>query len=142
VGGYIVQATPIGQQAGRLAVRILGGENASDIPVVKVPSQLIFEWPALQRWKISESALPPGSEIQFRVPSVWNQHRPQILAILAALILQGALIAWLFYERWRRQVAEVQARNSMAELTQVNRVATAGELSAAIAHEVKQPLSA
>jgi signal transduction histidine kinase len=142
VGGYIVQANPIGQQAGRLAVRILGGENASDIPVVKVPSQLIFEWPALQRWKISESALPPGSEIQFRVPSVWDQYRPQILAILAALFLQAALIFWLIYEHRRRHRAEVQARNSIAELTHVNRVATAGELSAAIAHEVKQPLSA
>ena len=29
----------------------------------------------------------------------------------------------------------------MAELTHVNRMATAGELSAAIAHEVNQPLT-
>ena len=60
IGGYIVQSNPIGQQAGRMALRILAGESASDIPVAKVASQLIFEWPALQRWKISESRLPPG----------------------------------------------------------------------------------
>jgi signal transduction histidine kinase len=33
------------------------------------------------------------------------------------------------------------ARNSMSELTHMNRVATAGELSASIAHEVNQPLT-
>ena len=78
IGGYIVQSNPIGQQAGRMALRILAGESASDIPVAKVPSQLIFEWPALQRWKISESRLPPGSEILFREPTVWERYSWQI----------------------------------------------------------------
>src|SRR6185437_11277295 len=37
--------------------------------------------------------------------------------------------------------AEVQSRNSLSELTQMNRLAAAGELSASIAHEVSQPLA-
>src|SRR5882757_5936964 len=78
IGGYIVQSNAIGQQAGRMALRILAGESASDIPVAKVPSQLIFEWPALQRWKISESRLPPGSEILFREPTAWERYSWQI----------------------------------------------------------------
>jgi C4-dicarboxylate-specific signal transduction histidine kinase len=45
------------------------------------------------------------------------------------------------YERRRRYRAEVRARHSMSELAHVNRVATAGELSASIAHEVNQPLA-
>jgi signal transduction histidine kinase len=36
---------------------------------------------------------------------------------------------------------EIVARNTMSELTQMNRLATAGELSASIAHEVSQPLT-
>ena len=142
IGGNIVRAMLIGEQAAHIALRILGGESASDIPVVKVPSQLIFEWPALQRWKISEASLPPGSEIQFRVPSVWEQYRLHILAILAALILQGALITWLLYERWRRQAAEAQSMQQMHEIARINRFATAGELSASLAHEIRQPLGA
>ena len=51
------------------------------------------------------------------------------------------MIYWLIYEHRRRNRAEVLARNSMAELTHMNRVATAGELSASIAHEVNQPLT-
>jgi C4-dicarboxylate-specific signal transduction histidine kinase len=96
----------------------------------------------MQRWGVSASSLPPGSEIRFRDPTAWEQYRLQILVICAALLLQSALIFSLIYERRRRHLAEVQARSSMAELTQLNRLATAGELSAAIAHEVKQPITA
>ena len=59
----------------------------------------------------------------------------------AAILTQAALIFWLLYEHWRRQRAEILARNTMSELSHVNRLATAGQLSASIAHEVNQPLA-
>jgi signal transduction histidine kinase len=65
----------------------------------------------------------------------------QALAALGMLLLQAALISWLLFEQRRRHRAEVIARNTMEELRQVNRMATAGELSASIAHEVNQPLA-
>src|ERR1700726_5115548 len=40
----------------------------------------------------------------------------------------------------RRQLAEVQSQQRMAELAHVNRFSTAGELTASIAHEINQPL--
>jgi hypothetical protein len=36
----------------------------------------------------------------------------------AVLLIRTALIGWLIYEHRRRHLAEAQARNSMAELTQ------------------------
>ena len=95
----------------------------------------------MQRWGISETRLPPGSEIYFREPSVWEQYRLQIMVIIATFMLQAALISWLIYEHRRRNRAEILVRSSMAELTHLNRVATAGELSASIAHEVNQPIT-
>ena len=141
VGGYIVRPEPLVQGAAQFALRILNGENASDVPVTKIPSPLIFEWPALQRWGISENRLPAGSEIMFRSPTVWEQYRGYILAFIAAILTQSALISWLLYEHWRRRRAEILARNTMSELTHVNRVATVGQLSASIAHEIRQPLA-
>jgi C4-dicarboxylate-specific signal transduction histidine kinase len=91
---------------------------------------------------ISAPSFPPASEVYLSTPSAWAQYRVQIFAILAALLTQAALIFLLIYEHRRRRLAEIQSRNSMAELTQLNRLATAGELSGAIAHEVKQPLTA
>jgi C4-dicarboxylate-specific signal transduction histidine kinase len=123
-----------------MALRVLAGESASDIPVAKVPSQLIFEWPALQRWNISESRLPPGSEILFREPTTWERYSWQIAFTIALILLQAGLISVLLLEHRRRQFAEVQSRQRMAELAHVNRFSTAGELTASIAHEINQPL--
>ena len=45
-------------------------------------------------------------------------------------------------EHRRRQLAEIQSRQRMAELAHVMRFSTAGELTASIAHEINQPLGA
>lgn len=88
------------------------------------------------------SDLPPGSEIRFRLPTAWEQYRGQILMIVSALLAQMLVIAILFYERRRRRFAEAVSRQRMSELSHMNRSATAGELSASIAHEITQPLQA
>jgi signal transduction histidine kinase len=142
VGGPMHSVSNLGRLTAAAAVRILAGEKASD---VRIPAStfatLIFDWREMQRWGISEKNLPPGSEILFRNPTVWEQYRGYILAFIAAILIQSALISWLFYEHWRRQRAEILARNTLSELTHVNRVATVGQLSASIAHEVNQPLA-
>jgi len=101
-----------------------------------------FDWREMQRWGISESQLPAGSEIYFRSPTIWEQHRYSLLGTVAAVLIQALIILWLLYEHRRRHMAEVLARSTMAKLQNVNRLAAAGELSASIAHEVKQPLAA
>jgi C4-dicarboxylate-specific signal transduction histidine kinase len=104
-------------------------------------NKLIFDWRQLQRWGISESDLPAGSEIWFRESSAWERYRTQILAITAAILVQALLIGWLLHERQYRRRAERTARETFSDLTQMNRMATAGELSAAIAHEIRQPIT-
>ncbi len=143
VGGPLLLVADSSRETAAVAIRMLGGEKSSEIrtPVVQFASP-IFDWRQMQRWGISEKNLPPGSKILFRVPAAWEQYHWQILTACAVFLIQIALIGWLIYEHRRRHLAEVQARNSMAELTQLNRLATAGELSAAIAHEVRQPITA
>jgi signal transduction histidine kinase len=143
VGGPLLLVADSSRETAAVAIRILGGEKSSEIraPVVQFASP-IFDWRQMQRWGISEKNLPPGSKILFRVPAAWEQYRWQILTACTVFLIQIALIGWLIYEHRRRHLAEVQARNSMAELTQLNRLSTAGELSAAIAHEVRQPITA
>src|SRR6478672_1128334 len=143
VGGPLLLAADTGRQTAAAAIRILNGEKPGEIrpPPVQFASP-VFDWREMQRWGISENSLPPGSEIRFRNPTAWQQYRGYILAFFAAILIQSALILWLVYEHWRRQRAEILARNTMSELAHVNRVATVGELSASIAHEVRQPLAA
>jgi signal transduction histidine kinase len=142
VGGPMLSVEEGSRQAAAVAKRILGGENAGDIRVPPVRfAAPRFDWRELQRWGISESRLPPGSEIYFREPSLWDQYRIPILAIIAAVLVQTGMISWLTYEHRRRSVAEVRSRNAMAELAHLNRLETAGQLSASIAHEINQPIT-
>ena len=142
VGGPLLSRADSSRETAAVAIRILGGEKPSEIrtPVVQFASP-IFDWRQMQRWGISEKNLPPGSKILFRPPTAWEQYKAPISAITAAILMQALLIAWLLHERQYRRRAERTARETFSELTQMNRMATAGELSAAIAHEVKQPIT-
>jgi signal transduction histidine kinase len=144
VGGLVISPGGIGRVAARFALRILDGENASDIPITNSEEILrpVFDWRQLQRWGISENRLPLGSEIRFRSPTAWEQYRWQITLISAALVLQSLLIGRLFYEHRRRRKAEVEASRRMAELAHMNRSAAIGQMSASIVHEINQPLAA
>jgi signal transduction histidine kinase len=141
-GGFLVSPEQIGREAGRLVQRIMQGESPADIPVASgTPPNPVFDWRQLQKWKIREENLPPMSEVRFRQLSPWRHYRSQILAAITLFLLQFVLILLLLYEHRRRHSAEMATRKTMSELAQMNRLATAGELSASIAHEVNQPLT-
>ena len=142
VGGPMFSSREIGQRCAEAAVRILNGETPGDIKMPPVGlAKPVYDWRQLQRWHISESVLPPGSSVQFREPTAWEKYRVPILAVIAALLLQSVLIAWLIYEHRRRQMAEADSMQRVNELARMNRFATAGEMSASLAHEIRQPLA-
>ena len=141
IGGPMFSALDLSRKATAVAMRILGGEKAGDIKTAGntfvAPK---YDWRELQRWNISESRLPPGSQIYFREPTAWELYSWQTAAIVAVILIQAGFITALRREHRRRQLAEVQARQRMAELAHVNRFSTAAELTASIAHEINQPL--
>jgi predicted ATPase/signal transduction histidine kinase len=79
-------------------------------------------------------------------PHVFTPERIVVLKLLAsqaAISLENArLYSDLRQENSERQRAEDALLHTQAELAHVNRVATLGELTASIAHEVNQPLAA
>ena len=80
---------------------------------------------------------------------LWREYPLQILSALAVVLIQAALIAWLLLERQRRKRAAEQMGRAQAEtgryresLAHLVRVHAVGEMSAAIVHEINQPLVA
>jgi signal transduction histidine kinase len=143
VGGFAIRPAAVGERAAKLALRVLAGESASQIPVsLDGAVKPIFDWRQLQRWNVNEARLPAGSEIRNRPVSAWDQYAWQITGICAAFLTLLALVITLLRERYTRKAAEVMANQRMSELAHVNRHAVAGEMSAAIAHELNQPLGA
>ena len=143
VGGYLLSPRQIGQETGHLVLRILAGEDPSNIPVTAGSApKPVFDWRQLRRWNISESTLPPGSEIRFRNPDLWDQYRWEIVGIFGIVLAQSGMIGRLISERYRRRTAEEESRQRVLQVIHLNRTATAGALSASVAHELNQPLGA
>ena len=140
VGGSLYSTTKHGADTAQMVLRLLTGA-ATPVQLAEVSSnKLIFDWRQMLRWGISQESLPPGSEIQFREIPAWQRYSWQIAFVSAVVLIQAGLILILLHEHRRRRVAEVQARQRMAELAHINRFSTAGELTASIAHEINQPL--
>ena len=142
VGGPLLLVADTSRQTAAVASRILGGEKAGNIEVSLVQfATPMYDWRELQRWGISESQLPAGSQIRFREPTMWEQYYWRITLTALAFILLSGLVVVLLYEDRRRRQAEARAVVLVSELVHVNRVATAGQLTASIAHDIRQPLT-
>lgn len=115
VGGHLYSLDAHGEQAARLAVRILRGEAASTMPPVEGSiSTTQFDWRQLRRWHVSERRLPAGSSVRFRELPMWERHRGTIAITAGVVLLQLVLIVALLVERRIRRRAEVAHRDSEA----------------------------
>ena len=113
VGGRLYHAEVQGAESARIAIRILHGEPAVSFPPMIVPAQgPRYDWRELQRWNISADRLPPGSEISFRQPSVWEQYSWYILGALVIICLQSAMIVDFLLQRRRRRRIQAELRES------------------------------
>jgi signal transduction histidine kinase len=141
VGGPMHSVTETSAKTVDAVMRILRGEKPASVkyePIGFAPPK--YDWRELQRWDISESRLPSGSEILFREPNLWERYHWQMLMMTSVFLVQAGLISGLLHERRRRRVAEVESRQRLAELAHANRYSAVGELTTSIAHELNQPL--
>jgi signal transduction histidine kinase len=107
VGGSLLANVEGAAIASNIANRMLRGEWTNDDRITRVSNTAPrFDWRELQRWHIDESRLPPGSQVLFRTPSMWEEHKRFVLAGSGLLAIQTALIVGLLAQRARRRRAE------------------------------------
>jgi signal transduction histidine kinase len=143
VGGRLFSSDVVAYHTANLALRVLRGEPPESIPVVQIdPYVTRFDGRQLARWKLDESRMPNGSAVLFRPHRVWDEYLPQTIAALAAIGVLTALSGTLWLEHRRRQRAEIEARRHLSTMAHLDRRAAMGQLTASLAHELHQPLSA
>jgi signal transduction histidine kinase len=150
VGGHVGSFEKEAQAVAQLGLRVLNGENPSDIPITQAPKyENIFDWQQLKRWGIPEARLPEDSVVINRELNVFEQHTEEVVVILLLLGLQFLAILYLVHQRRIRYKAELElsekrseANQLQTELTHMGRVVTVSTLTAALAHEINQPLAA
>src|SRR5262249_43973344 len=112
-GGFLARPGLVGEETARIVLRILNGESPSAIPITHADFiKPMFDGRQLQRFGISENQLPPGSEVRFRSPSVWVQHRNLVIAALVLFALQTAVAGALLIERRHRRRTEALLKDS------------------------------
>jgi signal transduction histidine kinase len=143
VGGRMPSFADMGRQAGHIVNRLLDGTApaALRLPAI-MPTALHVDWRQVRRWGIDENAIPDDAIVQFKVPTFLEEHRNGAILTAIAFLLQTGLIAGLLIERRRRRLVNLAVQQQRFELAHASRLAVAGELTGAIAHEINQPLGA
>jgi signal transduction histidine kinase len=141
VAGVMESYADRGRFIAGLVLQMLAG--ASPAPAIAVvPNRCIADAKALHRWSLDEGRLPEGCEIRFAERPFWREYPWQTFGVLALVLFEGALITVLLVERHRRYAAELNLLRRLLEVEHLNRVVSAGVLSASVAHELTQPLGA
>ena len=108
VGTAGVSLPQLGGRLGLLALDVLSGRRPQELPLVEQPQRVAFDWRQVERWGIDASRLPPGSDIRFKQPGVWELYWPYIILAISLFAVQGGLIAALISQRARRRASEEQ----------------------------------
>jgi signal transduction histidine kinase len=133
----------IPRQVALVAKQLLEGVAPAAVVLPQPTSPVTFvDWREMKRWGIPESRLPPGTVTRFREPTFWEQYWATVLGVAAIVLAQAILIALLLIQRSHRRRAELDAQRQHSQLAHAARLATVGELTASIAHEINQPLGA
>lgn len=141
VGGRILSGREQGKSAASLAARILGGEPVSSIPpIMDSPTTALFDWTAMVRFKIPEANLPEGSILLNRPETLWMKYGTFIVAGLALIIAETALIIALLRARRRRKTAifELERERSHLEKRVEERTSELAEKSRSLEATLRQ----
>lgn len=144
LGGAVANVADQQVQIGHIAGQLLR-DNVTALPVALMtaaPSLCAVDWKQVQRWNIQPRSIPGECSQRFREPEFWQSYRAPLSVIgMVGVLLLGLVVA-LLMERRRKHEIEGEMTQQRAQLAHAARLATVGELSASIAHEIAQPLAA
>ena len=112
VGGLLLAGREHGAQAGQLALKVLAGEDPTQIPVETSHSHPQFDEVQLRRFQIDPAALPAESVVINRPISFYAQHWRKVWAMLAVTALLSLIIIGLSLALRRARRAEQALRDS------------------------------
>jgi signal transduction histidine kinase len=146
VGGYMLSLDRVGVEAGKLALRVLKGEQPGAIPFVREGlSQYMYDWQQLKRWNISEQDLPDGSIVLYKKMNFFEENKWIIISVVLFIIVETFIIFMLIHliRKQKKTASKLQdTRERYNEIARANRTSRRDELVASLAHELNQPLTA
>src|SRR6266478_1623800 len=87
--------------AGKHVLKVLDGENPRNIPVARGANVYLFDWRALERWRVKERDLQTGSVVTNHRASL---REPYVSFALVLLFAQTMLILELLRQRKKERI--------------------------------------
>jgi len=113
LGGKVISGYYQGQTMALLGKRLLAGEAAESIPVVKQgANRFMFDYAQLRRFGIRQSALPSGSLIVNRPFSIYEAYKIEIWSAAGAIGILFVSVIFLGVQLRLRRRAEQALRSS------------------------------
>jgi signal transduction histidine kinase/ligand-binding sensor domain-containing protein len=85
----------------------------------------------------------PGASLEIEVlPAWWNSWRFRMFYGTLLLLTTSAIYMHRVRQRTRAEEEDKRLRQAQADLVRASRISTMGELTASLAHEIKQPIGA
>ncbi|MBW9149773.1 sensor histidine kinase [Clostridium sp. CM028] len=123
VGGVVTYGNDLGNEVGKLALKILNGEKVSDIPVTEDSShRYVFNYDKLKQFTIDMKDLPKGSEIVNEPHKSYNMSKKQILyaSSIVIFIIIGATIFVIININKRRRAERLLSESENLLNTLIN----------------------
>jgi PAS domain S-box-containing protein len=111
-GGMLTSGEAEGKMSAEMALRVLNGEKASDIPLEMSPTKYMFDYTQLARFSVKDSILPQGSIIINRPFSFYEKYERLVWSIVSSIALLFAIIVLLSWNSVKRRRAEEALRQS------------------------------
>ena len=146
VGGTMIDIQRAAEKAGELAARVLRGERPESIPIVRDDLlKTMFDWRQLKRHGIAENRLPEGSLVLYKELGVFEKYRWIVVGVITFILCQTILLVLLVRtnrnQKWTQKKL-IEAESRYRQLLHLDRLSRLGQVTASLAHELNQPLSA
>lgn len=120
LGGKVLDSVAHGKTAAAIALKILNGEKVSNIPIIqKSPSNYLFDYNELQKFKVNSRKLPEGSKIINTPFSFYQTYKKLVLTVISIIIMLLVFVIILSINIKKRKLSERKLIENYEELTAV-----------------------
>jgi signal transduction histidine kinase len=117
VGGLVVHGYDQGEAAGRIGLRVLRGERASQIPATMTsPKRYMFDYSEMRKFRIKLGNLPGDSEVVNLPQTFYFKYKKWVDALVVTFVLLLLVISSLLLNIRKRRRTEKELKESREQL--------------------------